>query len=289
MAPLRPAHTETGGEVMTRLTAAEIAALDPYKFMAVLGKRVIHPGGRASTEALLARSGITATSRVLDVGCGVATTAIEIAERFGAQVTAVDIAPLMLDRAAENAAAAKLSDRVTVQPGDILDLPFPDNHFDVVIAEAVTMFVDRARATAELARVTRPGGRVLATEFFWRRPPSDEAREIFMGQVCPGMQFDTVEDWVRIYGSAGLDDLQTDTGPFEMMTARGFLGDEGLLRCLRIMATVASRPAHMRKMAWLMPRMARAVPFLGYIIVAGTRPDGAAAGARAARTAEVVA
>jgi len=289
MAPLRPAHTETGGEVMTRLTAAEIAALDPYKFMAVLGKRVIHPGGRASTEALLARSGITATSRVLDVGCGVATTAIEIAERFGAQVTAVDIAPLMLDRAAENAAAAKLSDRVTVQPGDILDLPFPDGHFDMVIAEAVTMFVDRARATAELARVTRPGGRVLATEFFWRRPPSDEARAIFMGQVCPGMQFDTVEDWVRIYGSAGLDDLQTDTGPFEMMTARGFLGDEGLLRCLRIMATVASRPAHMRKMAWLMPRMARAVPFLGYIIVAGTRPDGADAGARAARTAEVVA
>jgi SAM-dependent methyltransferase len=276
---------------MTRLTAAEIAALDPYKFMAVLGKRVIHPGGRASTEALLARSGITAASRVLDVGCGVATTAIEIAERFGAQVTAVDIAPLMLDRASENAAAAKLTDRVTVQQGDILDLPFPDGHFDVVIAEAVTMFVNRSRATAELARVTRPGGRVLATEFFWRQPPSDEAREIFLGQVCPGMQFDTVEDWVRIYGSAGLDDLQTDTGPFEMMTARGFLGDEGLLRCLRIMATVAFRPAHMRKMAWLMPRMARAVPFLGYIIVAGTKPAGATTSAvhTAPTAAEVVA
>jgi len=275
---------------MTRLTAAEIAALDPYKFMAVLGKRVIHPGGRASTEALLARSGITAASRVLDVGCGVATTAIEIAERFGAQVTAVDIAPLMLDRASENAAAAKRTDRVTVQAGDILDLPFPDGHFDVVIAEAVTMFVNRTRATAELARVTKPGGRVLATEFFWRQPPTDEAREIFLGQVCPGMQFDTVEDWVRIYSSAGLDDLQTDTGSFEMMTARGFLGDEGLLRCLRIMATVASRPAHMRKMAWLMPRMARAVPFLGYIIVAGTKPGGTATGAHAAHTtAEVVA
>ena len=290
MAPLRPDHTETGGKVMTRLTAAEIAALDPYKFMAVLGKRVIHPGGRASTQALLARSGITADARVLDVGCGVATTAIDIAERFGAHVTAVDIAPLMLHRASENAAAAKLPERVTVQEGDILDLPFPDGHFDVVIAEAVTMFVDRARATAELARVTRPGGRVLATEFFWRKPPTDEAREIFMGQVCPGMQFDTVDDWVRIYTSAGLDDLQTDTGPFEMMTARGFLGDEGLLRCLRIMATVASRPAHMRKMAWLMPRMARAVPFLGYIIVAGIKPDNAAGSEHAVHAAaEVVA
>ena len=31
-------------------------------------------------------------------------------------------------------------------------------------------------------------------------------------------------------------------------------------------------PAHMKKMAWLMPRMAKAVPYLGYIVVAGTKP-----------------
>lgn len=55
---------------MTRLTATEVAALDPYKFMAIIGKRVIHPGGRASTEALIAHAEINATSRVLDVGCG---------------------------------------------------------------------------------------------------------------------------------------------------------------------------------------------------------------------------
>ena len=273
---------------MARLTAAEIAALDPYKFMAVIGKRVIHPGGRTSTEALLAQADIDAGTRVLDVGCGVATTAIAIAERFGAHVTAVDVAPLMLERASANAETAGVADRVTVQRCDILDLPFPDGSFDVVIAEAVTMFVDRQRATAELARVTRPGGRVLATEFFWRRPPTAEAREIFLGQVCPGMQFDTLDDWVLIYGATGLRDLETDTGPFEMMTARGFFGDEGLLRCLRIMANVASRPAHVRKMAWLMPRMARAVPYLGYIIVAGRKPGIATAKHASISTAEGV-
>jgi hypothetical protein len=56
---------------MVKLAAAEVAAQDPYKFMAVIGKTVIHPGGRASTQALLARAGITAASTVLDVGCGV--------------------------------------------------------------------------------------------------------------------------------------------------------------------------------------------------------------------------
>jgi SAM-dependent methyltransferase len=257
---------------MTKLASREIAELDPYKFMAVIGKRVIHPGGRASTESLLRRASITESSRVLDVGCGVATTAVEIARRHGAAVTAVDLSPVMLERARAHAADSGLGDLVSVREGDILDLAFPDAGFDVVIAEAVTMFVDRRRAAAELARVTKPGGRILATEFFWRRPPTEEAREIFLGQVCPGLEFDTVEDWVDIYASAGLGELETETGPFEMMTARGFLADEGLGRCLAIMGNVASRPAHVRKMAWLMPRMARAVPYLGYIVVAGTKP-----------------
>ena len=257
---------------MTKLASAEIAGLDPYKFMAVIGKRVIHPGGRASTESLLGQVAITDSTRVLDVGCGVGTTAVEIARRFGAHVTAVDIAPLMLERAEANVAAARLQHLVDVQAGDILDLDFPDGSFDVVIAEAVTMFVDRQRAATELARVTRPGGRVLATEFFWREPPTEAAREIFLGQVCPGLQFETVDDWVRIYGAAGLADLETETGPFEMMTPRGFLADEGASRCLAIMGRVASRPAHVRKMAWLMPRMARAVPYLGYIVVVATKP-----------------
>lgn len=209
---------------------------------------------------------------MLDVGCGVATTAIEIARRCRSAVNAVDISPVMLERATANVLAAGVEDRVTVSAGDILDLDFADGAFDVVIAEAVTMFVERRRAAAELVRVTRPGGRVLATEFLWRRPPTEEAREVFLGQVCPGLEFDTVEDWMAIYGAAGLVGIETETGPFEMMTPSGFLADEGLARSLGIMGRVVARPAHVRRMAWLMPRMARAVPYLGYIVVAATKP-----------------
>ena len=48
--------------------------------------------------------------------------------------------------------------------------------------------------TAELVRVCTPGGRVLATGFCWRRPPTPQAREVLLGQACPGLQFDTIED-----------------------------------------------------------------------------------------------
>jgi len=258
-------------QTFPRLAATEIAALDPYAFFAVLGKRLIHPGGRRATEELLQRAEVHEGQQVLDVGCGVATTAIEIARRFGGQVTAVDIAPLMLARAQANSQAAGLEGKVVVEHGDIMALRFPVDAFDRVIAEAVTMFVDRPRAARELIRVCRPGGRVLATEFFWRKPPTAEARRIFLGEVCPGMRFDTLDDWISLYQAAGLSDIQVTSGPFEMMTPSGFLNDEGFMHCLAIMGHVLSRWSHLRKMAWLMPRMARAVPYLGYIVVAGVK------------------
>ena len=256
---------------MQRLSAQQVGALDPYAFLAVLGKRVIHPGGRASTDQLLAwASGLGPGHRVLDIGCGVATTAIRIAEQTGATVVAADISQLMRERAERNVRTAGVTG-VSVEAADILALPYDAGAFDYVLAEAVTMFVDRHRAAAELARVCKPGGRVLATEFCWRKPPTEQAREIFLGQVCPGLQFDSVEEWVQIYAGAGLTDVRTKTGPFAMMTARGMLADEGM-HALAVASRAASRPAYIRKMAWLMPRMARAVPYLGYIAVEATKP-----------------
>ncbi len=249
----------------------DVKSLDPYAFLAVLGKRVIHPGGRQSTEELFNLAGIEAGHRVLDVGCGVGTTAIAISQRFGADVTAVDISPIMLERARENVRHARQEPAVHVERGDILGLAFPDGSFDRVIAEAVTMFVDRPRAAAELARVCRPGGMVLATEFLWRQPPTDEARELFLGQLCPGMQLDNLDGWLQIYARAGLAELQVRTGPFELMTARGFIKDEGLANAMACMARGLS-PARARKMAWMMPRLRKAVPYLGYVLVAGRKP-----------------
>jgi SAM-dependent methyltransferase len=259
-------------QTLPRLTATDVATLDPYAFFAVLGKRVIHPGGRRATAELCQRADLREGHQVLDVGCGVATTAIEIAHCYGVQVTAVDIAPLMLARAKANVHAAGPAGKVVVEQGDITALRFPDDTFDRVIAEAVTMFVDRPRAARELIRVCRPGGRVLATEFFWRKPPTTEARRIFLGEVCPGMQFDTLDDWVSLYQAAGLSDVRVTSGPFEMMTPSGFLSDEGFTHSLAIMGCAFSRWSHLRKMAWLMPRMARAVPYLGYIVVSGAKP-----------------
>src|SRR5262245_45273781 len=112
------------------LSPTEIRQLDPYTFFAVLGKRVIHPGGWTATDALIGLAGFGPGQRVLDVGCGVGTTAIRIAGTAGARVTAIDIARLMLERATANVARAGLSDRVTFKQGDITNLCFAEGSFD---------------------------------------------------------------------------------------------------------------------------------------------------------------
>jgi SAM-dependent methyltransferase len=163
--------------VMTqRLSAEQVHALDPYAFLAVLGKRVIHSGGWASTDQLRAWAGLGPKDRVLDIGCGVATTAIRIARQSGATVVAADISPLMRERAAHNVRKADAGN-VTVETADILNLPYADGSFDCVLAEAVTMFVDRPRAAAELARVCKPADGCWRPSFAGAsHPPRRRAR-----------------------------------------------------------------------------------------------------------------
>jgi hypothetical protein len=70
---------------VSSLTREQVGALDPYSFLAVLGKRVIHPGGRASTDQLLAWAGLRPGDRVLDTGCGVQDGEFAAAHIPGAQ------------------------------------------------------------------------------------------------------------------------------------------------------------------------------------------------------------
>src|SRR5260370_30719932 len=101
---------------ITHLTATEVVQLDPYAFLAVLGKRVIHPGGRRSSEELFRRTGFQPEQQVLDVGCVVGTSAIAIPHRVRATLSAVDISPIILTRARSNVQPAQLTAQVTVSP-----------------------------------------------------------------------------------------------------------------------------------------------------------------------------
>lgn len=95
-----------------------------------------------------------APRRVLEVGCGEG----ELAERVsttGAEVMALDTSARMVELTRARG--------VDAWQGDVTDLPFADGTWDVAVAAWMLYHVDNiARALAELARVLRPGGRLVA-------------------------------------------------------------------------------------------------------------------------------
>lgn len=100
--------------------------------------------------------------RVLDVATGSGNAALAAARR-GCDVVGVDYVPALLARGRKRAEAEGLD--IDLVEGDAESLPFPDASFDAVVSVYGAMFApDQAQAAAELARVTRPGGRIgLAT------------------------------------------------------------------------------------------------------------------------------
>ncbi len=258
-------------KVNTRLTNDEIARLDPYQLMVALGKKVIHPGGKQSTKELYEMANFKPHHSVLEIGCGVGTTGIDIVRKYGCNITLTDIDHRMIAKAVENVKASGLEDKIKIAESDILQLPFPDHSFDLVVIEAVTMFVDRQKAIEEIMRVCKPKGIVIEHEFIWRKKPTTEARKIFEDEICPGIDFDSAGDWISVYEKNGFRMMNYTTGPFLMMTPMGFLKDEGILNTLSIFARAFSRLVYLKKMMWLMPRIMKVKDSLSYIVLAGEK------------------
>ncbi len=126
--------------------------------------------------------------RVLDVGCGTGRFSAALERRAG-RLAGVDLDPAMLTVAARRVRAPLLA-------ADAGELPFQDGAFDVTVAVTVCEFTaSPAALVAELARVTRPGGRVvigalnrrsawgLARRRQLRRPPWQAARFLTRRQL----------------------------------------------------------------------------------------------------------
>lgn len=99
---------------------------------------------------------------MLDVGCGDGALAVALSQR-GAKVAAVDASEAMVNAARSRSAeeGAEVSFRVATADR----LPFPDGSCDIVVAVTVLCFVeDAAPVFGEMARVLRPGGRLVIGE-----------------------------------------------------------------------------------------------------------------------------
>jgi ubiquinone/menaquinone biosynthesis C-methylase UbiE len=137
------------GKTESTVTAEDLAPIDEF-----------HIGGRAATQELAGRLALTASDRVLDVGCGLGGPARQIAAQYGCHVSGIDLTPDYVEAGNVLSEWLQLDGRVSLQQGDALALPFTDGSFTAAYMLHVGMNIeDKSALFAEAARVLRAGGR----------------------------------------------------------------------------------------------------------------------------------
>ena len=206
------------------------------------------PVALAWRRQMLGLLNLKAGEAVLDAGCGEGfdTRMIFPLVQPGGRVVGADISEFFLETGRKRAAAQGMA--IEYQKADVMNLPFADATFDAARVERLLMHVpDPAKAIAELTRVVKPGGRLVAFDWDWDTFSIDADDPQFVRTatrlLSDGFKSGLIGRQLRAtFQRAGLLDVQTVPGaqpfPWELMrqllstldrfVEQGLLSGEGL-------------------------------------------------------------
>lgn len=143
-------------------------------------------------------------SAVLDIGCGTGDDVRSMRREIGPRgcVTGIDLSRRMIEEAVARDQGSAFASRFLV--GDVRDLAFPDGSFDACRLSRVLLHVDDAEsALREVARVTCPGGRIVAVEPDFATlalaHPDRETTRAVLNAFCDSFAHGTVGRWMSVW------------------------------------------------------------------------------------------
>lgn len=185
------------------------------RYERLFGEGHISTGGPETTERLCKKLGdaLRPGVKVLDVGCGIGGAALELAKRCDAEVTGIDLAPLMVQIANERAGAA--FPKIKFHVGDIFEQSFAEP-FDIIWSRDALLHIDRKGELFGLMyKWLKPGGHVAITDYC-RRP--DEAGAGFEEYVrTTGYALTDPENYGRLLKEAGFSKVEVEDATEDFM------------------------------------------------------------------------
>ncbi len=144
--------------------------------------------------------------QVLDVGCGTGTLAIEVARQVGRAGCVAGVDPGIQQIARACAKAARRHVPIDFQIGIIEQLPFPDQTFDVVLSTLMMHHLPaplKRQGLAEIARVLKPGGRLVIADFKGKQERTGQAARFHAGGS-------SVQDLAALVSESGFSQVETE-------------------------------------------------------------------------------
>jgi len=152
---------------LKRSAAKHAPVFDDEEFVARYASKHIGMARRFAKEyARKLREKGFSSGRILDAGCGFGETLIRLATKFPqAECMGIDLSEPLLEIAGRNCDKAGAAARVEFKKADVQEIPFPDNHFDVLLnINMAHLVTDPIKMFNEMERVLRPEGNLFVVD-----------------------------------------------------------------------------------------------------------------------------
>ncbi len=156
---------------------------------------------------------------IIDVGCGIGGSTLYLAEKFAANATGITLSPVQVSRATQRATEAGLEEKVNFIRANALEMPFPDNTYDLVWSlESGEHMPDKTKFLQECYRVLQPGGKLIMATWCHRSTNSvagaltdDEKRHLeAIYQVYCLPYVISLPEYEAIVSNCGFKDIHSD-------------------------------------------------------------------------------
>lgn len=148
---------------------------------------------------------------ILDIGCGPGFQTFDLAGVSGGNITALDYHEQYIKVLEKNIASARMESRIKCVQGDMNNMEFPPESFDLIWSEGAVYIMGFDEGLKEWRKFLKPGGYLCVTELSWikENPPAEVAD--YWNENYPGMM--KVEEGNKIASKRGYEIIENITLP----------------------------------------------------------------------------
>ena len=200
--------TETPKVTQEFLDSSQYQESSIRQYESIYGADFVSPGGRELALEMIATMDLAPASRVLDVGCGLGGSAFVMASEFGLRVDGIDLSRNMLALAEQKLAANGLSNLVTLQWGDCLELEGRAQYDAIYSRDVFLHIADKARLFERLHTALLPGGRLLFTDYCCGPKPWSDEFDFYVQDRCYSLH--TIGEYADLISAAGFEQVSAN-------------------------------------------------------------------------------
>ncbi|WGM89063.1 MAG: class I SAM-dependent methyltransferase [Candidatus Bathyarchaeum tardum] len=162
------------------------------------------PGDNESTKkAFQMLQDLPKNPHIIDIACGPGMQTIQLAKLSEGKIVALDFYQPFLEQLKANAKKEGLDDKIDTINGDMLNLNFENESFDLVWSEGAIYIIGFEKGLREWKHLLSPKGYVVVSEMSWFQPDLPEEIVEFMDMLYPAIK--TVEDNLEVAKRIGYD------------------------------------------------------------------------------------